>query len=135
MKFLFTKRFWLHIAGIAFVGLGFLGLALPVMPTTVFFILALVCFTRSSPEFAQRLLDHPKYGPSLRLWQDHRVIPMKGKCMAGTGMLLGFVILCFSSAPLWVIFMVGGIELAVLYYICTRPSKVPSHCVLKRPVG
>ena len=72
---LFNKCFWLHAAGIIFVGLGFVGMALPVMPTTIFFILALACFTRSSPKFANWLLTHPKFGEPLRLWHDHQVIP------------------------------------------------------------
>jgi uncharacterized membrane protein YbaN (DUF454 family) len=129
MKFLFSKRFWLHVSGFVCVGLGFVGMALPVMPTTVFFIAAVFCFTRSSPEFAERLLNHPKYGPSLRLWQDHKVIPIKGKCLAGTGMLLGFVLLCLSNAPLFVVIGVGVVEIGVLYFICTRPSKAPNQCV------
>ncbi|CCQ11017.1 FIG039061: hypothetical protein related to heme utilization [Pseudoalteromonas luteoviolacea B = ATCC 29581] len=131
MKFLFKKQFWLHVAGLACVALGFIGMALPVMPTTVFFILALICFTRSSPEFANWLLNHPKFGPSLQLWQNHQVIPIRGKCLAGTGMFIGFIILCLTTAPMWVIALVGVIELGVLYYICTRPSKAPAHCPFK----
>ncbi|MFC3033299.1 YbaN family protein [Pseudoalteromonas fenneropenaei] len=125
MKALFTRCFWLHVAGILFVVLGFIGMALPVMPTTVFFILALYCFTRSNPQLANWLLTHPKFGPSLQLWQQHQIIPIKGKCLAGTGMLIGFALLCFSSAPIWVIALVACIEIAVLYYICTRPSAAP----------
>ena len=122
---LFNKCFWLHAAGIIFVGLGFIGMALPVMPTTIFFILALACFTRSSPKFANWLLTHPKFGDPLRLWQDHQVIPSKGKWGAGLGMLLGFIILAFSQPAIWVLMLVASIEMAVMAYIISKPSTPP----------
>lgn len=122
---LFNKCFWLHAAGIIFVGLGFIGMALPVMPTTIFFILALACFTRSSPKFANWLLTHPKFGEPLRLWQDHQVIPSKGKWGAGLGMLLGFIILVFSQPAIWVLVLVASIEMAVMAYIISKPSTPP----------
>lgn len=122
---LFNKCFWLHAAGIIFVGLGFIGMALPVMPTTIFFILALACFTRSSPKFANWLLTHPKFGEPLRLWQDHQVIPSKGKWGAGLGMLLGFIILVFSQPAIWVLMLVASIEMAVMAYIISKPSTPP----------
>lgn len=122
---LFNKCFWLHAAGIIFVGLGFVGMALPVMPTTIFFILALACFTRSSPKFANWLLTHPKFGEPLRLWHDHQVIPSKGKWGAGLGMLLGFIILAFSQPAIWVLMLVASIEMAVMAYIISKPSTPP----------
>ncbi|TMO53436.1 YbaN family protein [Pseudoalteromonas phenolica] len=122
---LFNKCFWLHAAGIFFVGLGFVGMALPVMPTTIFFILALACFTRSSPKFANWLLTHPKFGEPLRLWQDHQVIPAKGKWGAGLGMLLGYLILIYSQPAFWVLALVASIEVAVMIYILSKPSIPP----------
>lgn len=50
-----------QLLGLALVGLGIIGILLPVMPTTIFFILALACFTRSSPKLATWLLEHPRY--------------------------------------------------------------------------
>ncbi|KAG1263441.1 hypothetical protein G6F65_014523 [Rhizopus arrhizus] len=53
---------WLWFAlGWVMVGLGVIGALLPVMPTTIFLILAVGCFARSSPKFEQRLLAHPRY--------------------------------------------------------------------------
>ncbi|MCF6441614.1 YbaN family protein [Pseudoalteromonas luteoviolacea] len=126
MKKLFNRCFWLHAAGIIFVGLGFIGMALPVMPTTIFFILALACFSRSSPKFEHWLLTHPKFGPSLVAWREYQVVPPKGKWGAGIGMLIGYIILCFSTAPWYVLVLVAVIEIAVLAYVLTRPSHPPA---------
>ncbi|MEJ6473697.1 YbaN family protein [Pseudoalteromonas piscicida] len=122
---LFNRCFWLHVAGILFVGLGFIGMALPVMPTTIFFILALACFTRSSPKLESWLLTHPKFGPSLVAWRQYQVIPVKGKIGAVVGMAIGLIALSFSAAPVWVVYMVAIIEAAVLSYIFSRPSSPP----------
>ena len=61
---------WLWFAcGWVAVGLGGLGIVVPGLPTTVFFIVAASCFARSSPRFEQWVLDLPKIGPMVR---DHR---------------------------------------------------------------
>ncbi|RJE71236.1 hypothetical protein BGP78_20655 [Pseudoalteromonas sp. MSK9-3] len=126
---IFNRCFWLHLIGIIFVALGFIGIVLPVMPTTIFFILALACFTRSSPRFANWLLTHPRFGPSLQMWQQHQVVPPKGKWGAGIGMSLGFIILCYSQPAIWVLALVATIEVIVLAYILRKPSYPPSSDV------
>ena len=42
--------------------LGAIGLILPVLPTTVFWIVAIGCFSRASPRLAARLVAHPRFG-------------------------------------------------------------------------
>ena len=48
------------------VGLGILGIFLPLMPTTVFLLLAAACYARSSERFHRRLVEHPWLGPYIR---------------------------------------------------------------------
>ncbi|MBE0458136.1 YbaN family protein [Pseudoalteromonas sp. KG3] len=118
------KNVGYQLLGLALVGLGIIGIVLPVMPTTIFFILALACFTRSSPKLAAWLLNHPRYGATLRHWQEHKVVPVKAKWFAGTGMLFGFILLLLSSPAWWVLVMVASIEIAVMIYLLSRPSKL-----------
>lgn len=90
---------WLWFAlGWLMVGLGVIGALLPVMPTTIFLILAVGCFARSSPKFEQRLLAHPRYGPSLRLWREQGAVSGKGKAFASAGMAAGFALFCWGRA-------------------------------------
>ncbi len=93
---------WLWFAlGWLMVGLGVIGALLPVMPTTIFLILAVGCFARSSPKFEQRLLAHPRYGPSLRLWREQGAVSRKGKAFASAGMAVGFALFCWGAHPSW----------------------------------
>ena len=117
------KNVGYQLLGLALVGLGIIGIVLPVMPTTIFFILALACFTRSSPKLTAWLLNHPRYGATLRHWQEHKVVPVKAKWFAGTGMLFGFILLVLSSPAWWVLVIVASIEIAVMVYLLSRPSK------------
>ncbi|WP_047236194.1 YbaN family protein [Chromobacterium subtsugae] len=115
---------WLYLAGgCLMVALGVIGAVLPVMPTTIFLILALACFSKSSPRLEARLLDHPKYGPGLRRWREQRVVPVKAKCFAAFGMGVGFIALLLSRPPHWVPWLVAAIELSVLLYLLSRPSR------------
>ena len=56
----------LIVCGSVCVGLGVLGIFLPLMPTTVFLLLAAACYARSSERFHRRLVEHPWLGPYIR---------------------------------------------------------------------
>jgi len=63
-------RRWLWFgAGWCAVGIGGVGVIVPGLPTTVFFIVAASCFAKSSPRFEQWVLELPRIGPMVR---DHR---------------------------------------------------------------
>ncbi|WP_414606284.1 YbaN family protein [Stenotrophomonas pavanii] len=115
---------WLWFAlGWVMVGLGVIGALLPVMPTTIFLILAVGCFARSSPKFEQRLLAHPRYGPSLRLWREQGAVSRKGKAFASAGMTLGFVLFCWGAQPSWRLLLGVGLFFAVSAgYVLSRPA-------------
>jgi uncharacterized protein len=80
---------WLWFTGgLLSVGLGSLGVIVPGLPTTVFFIVAAACFARSSPRFEQWVLNLPRIGPLVR---DHRAglgMPRRAKVVAVTMILL-----------------------------------------------
>jgi uncharacterized membrane protein YbaN (DUF454 family) len=49
--------------GVVSVGLGTVGIVVPVLPTTPFLLLAAACFVRASPRMHDWLLTHPRLGP------------------------------------------------------------------------
>jgi uncharacterized membrane protein YbaN (DUF454 family) len=52
--------------GVGSVGIGWLGVFVPGLPTTVFLIIASYCFTRSCPWLEHRLLRVPVFAPYMR---------------------------------------------------------------------
>lgn len=108
-------------AGWSCVGLAAVGAALPVMPTTVFLIMAFACFSKSSPEAARKLLDHPRYGRPLRVWQNHGAISEGSKRLAVMAMALSWGLTAYFSEGWIVPAGVGAILLAVAVFIVTRP--------------
>nr|WP_274620364.1 YbaN family protein [Colwellia maritima] len=76
------KVFLWKITGIFCVGLAILGAMLPVLPTTVFLLMATACFAKSSPKLQQKLLNNKTFGPLIHEWQQNRSIPRKAKRVA-----------------------------------------------------
>ncbi|AFN74081.1 hypothetical protein MROS_0840 [Melioribacter roseus P3M-2] len=86
MKSLYRRI--LIVFGWIFVGLGIIGIFLPLMPTTVFFILAAASFARSSEKFYNWLINHPRFGKIVKSYMEQRGIPRKSKIIAITMVIL-----------------------------------------------
>ena len=87
----FIQKHLFVILGWLFTLLGFLGVILPILPTTPFLIIALVFFSKSSPRFHRMLLNHRWFGPALKQWEDQKTLSRKTKYKA-----LVLIIITFS---------------------------------------
>lgn len=111
------------IAGLAFTALGVIGAFLPLMPTTVFLILAAGCFGKSSPKLEAWLVNHPRFGPSVRAWRANKAIPRKAKIAACMGMAGGMAIFLAAARPkLWLGLLVGAIMVGCAAFVVSRPE-------------
>lgn len=113
--------------GIFALALGIVGAFLPVMPTTIFLLVALWAFSRSSPRFHRWLYEHPRLGPPLRAWHEHRVIPVRAKA-AAIGMMAGSLLLTaavFATDGV-AVGIVAAILLPVAAFILLQRSAVPA---------
>jgi uncharacterized membrane protein YbaN (DUF454 family) len=108
--------------GTACVGLATAGVFLPLLPTTVFLLIALWAFARGSPELADRLRANRRFGPLLRDWEDRGAIPRRAKALAVVLMAVSWTGLWLASRNLVLSVAVGAVLLAVSGYIVTRPS-------------
>jgi len=80
-----ARPLWL-LGGLLAVGLGTLGIALPLLPTVPFYLLAAFCFARSNKAWEHKLLGHPRWGPPIRQWRERRAISRRAKLAALTAM-------------------------------------------------
>lgn len=113
----------LRVIGIVLVGLGFVGMFIPLLPTTIFWILAVWAFAGSSPAWRERILKHPRFGPAVSDFVDHQVLRRRGKCYAIAGIYggLGLSAWLLQLPPAWVL----GLALALLplaIYLVSRPE-------------
>lgn len=72
----------LTILGLISLGLGILGIFLPVLPTTPLLLLAAALFLRSHKGLYDWLLNHPRLGPYIRNFLEHKAIPLRVKVVS-----------------------------------------------------
>ena len=111
--------------GLLMTGIGFVGVVVPGLPTTIFLIIALWAFSRSSERFHRWLWEHPRLGPPLRDWQTHRVIPPRAKLLAVAVMSLSVAVLALAAERPVLAAAVAAILAPIALYILTRPSRAP----------
>ena len=110
-------------AGIVFVGLGLVGTVVPGMPTTVFLILALGCFTKAGNQKLRAwLLRMPKFGEILEEWEREKAIPLWVKRIS-CACIVGFTALSmFVISLLWVKLVVLAVAIAGIWYILAQKT-------------
>ena len=70
------------ITGTFFVGLGVLGIFLPLFPTTPFLLLAAACYARSSRKFYDWLLNNKWFGNYIKNYRARKGVPLKVKVLS-----------------------------------------------------
>ena len=75
-------RIFLTIIGLVSLGLGILGAFLPVLPTTPFLLLAATLFLKSNKGLYDWLMYHPRLGPYIRNFLEHKAIPLRVKVIS-----------------------------------------------------
>jgi hypothetical protein len=113
--------FWRSLV-VIFIILGIIGAILPGMPTTVFLILAAWAASKGWPEMDAWLLNHPKYGPTLRNWRENGTVPRKAKWIASIMMLISGILMLFTKAPFLVKIFTDLIMFIVAVWLWLRPE-------------
>ena len=123
-KGLFTSmiKYLYMLLGLLFVGLGFLGILIPGLPTTIFIIIAAWFFSKSSRKLETWLLTHHLFGHLITNWKMHGAISRNSKIYATCIIIPTFITTSWLTFSLIgdIIFLTSGTLL--IFYILTRPS-------------
>jgi uncharacterized protein len=123
------------LLGLLCVGLGILGAFLPVMPTTVFLLIAVWAFGKSSARLERWLLEHPRFGPRIKDWRAHGTIPLPVKLTAWASMTASLTVMILAGASSIAIAGAASVMVIGAVYIAARPSKPPSSEPAPPPPG
>ena len=74
----FAKYFYL-ISGFILVAIGVIGIFFPLLPTTIFLILASICFLKSSPKASEWLRNHKILGGYIDNYQNNTGLTRNAK--------------------------------------------------------
>lgn len=107
---------------VIFITLGAIGAILPGMPTTVFLVLAAWAASKGWPQVDEWLLNHPRYGQTLRDWRENGTVPRKAKWIASIMMLGSAIMMLFTTAPFWVKVFTDTVMLTVACWLWLRPE-------------
>ena len=118
----------LFACGTLCVALGVIGMFLPLMPTTVFLLLAAACYARSSERFHRKLVENPWLGPYLQ----RRGLTLRQKTTILAVLWIGLLATSIWTVHvIWLRVLLGGIGLAVTLHIVRIPAFRPNLLELK----
>tara|TARA_B100000902_G_scaffold399974_1_gene474179 strand:+ start:10969 stop:11454 length:486 start_codon:yes stop_codon:yes gene_type:complete len=104
------------------LALGYIGIIIPGLPTTVFILIAAWAFSKCSTRFTYWIEGHKLFGPMILNWQKYRGLSRKAKKFAILSIIPSFALtiyLVFSTLG-DLVFGLSGVILCV--WLATRPE-------------
>ena len=119
-------RWSLFLLGWISLGVGVIGIALPLVPTTGPLLLAAVCFDRSSPHFHHWLINSRFLGSYIRNYRQGRGLPILQKtCTIGLLWATILASVVFAIDAWWGRLLLLAIATGVTTHIVTLPTHRP----------
>ena len=118
-------RHGLIAVGVLAFAIGAVGIVVPLLPTTIFWIIAAACFARSMPRWQRWIYQHSRFGGVIRDFMLNGVIRRQAKLAALAGMAASFgLTAAVSGLNLLGLSLVAAMLFAVGTYVATRPETV-----------
>ncbi|WP_319535166.1 YbaN family protein [uncultured Vibrio sp.] len=115
------KRYFFNTVGGLCILLGIAGIALPLLPTTPFILLASACFVRGSPTFNHWLHNHHTFGPILYNWNQNKAVEPKVKQRGAIFIVISFTISIFVAPVVWVKIVLLVMAIVLLSWFMRLP--------------
>ncbi len=106
------KIFWI-ILGFICLGLGTIGIVLPILPTVPLYMVTVFCFAKSSERLHDWFLETNLYKKHLDSFVKNKEMTMntKMKIIASVSIVMAFGFLCMKNAPI-------GQTCLIIVWIC-----------------
>ena len=117
-------RFLYLISGVLLVAIGVIGIFLPVLPTTIFLILASACFVKVSPRANEWLSNHKILGAYIKNYKDKSGLTIRAKVLNIAFlwlMILSSAI--FFTEELFIRLLLMAIAIGVTIHLLTVKTK------------
>jgi len=119
-----TKDGLCKFGGYSLFTLGFAGIFLPLLPTTIFWIMAVWMFSKTHPEMMEKIYNWPKIGFIVEDFVERGVINTRSKKAASFGIMgVGGLSLFLANLSLQWSSVLLTIFVLVFCFIWTRPSE------------
>lgn len=115
------KYLWL-LLGLSSLGLAFLGVILPLLPTVPFLLLAAFFFAKSSEKLHTWLINHKVFGTMISDWHERGAINRKAKYLSTLSVILVIALSLILSLKPLILFIQIAILSLVMLFIWTRPD-------------
>lgn len=104
--------------------LGAIGIFIPLLPTTPFWLLTCWFYVRSSERLYNRVMSNRYFGPHIRGFMVDKAIPMRSKVISIGIMWLSTILTSlFLAGYWWVKGLLGLITIGVTWHILSYPTK------------
>lgn len=71
-----SKKILLIVAGTFFIGIGIIGIFIPILPTTPFILIAATLYARSSQKFYKWIINNKVFGRYIKNYREGKGIPL-----------------------------------------------------------
>ena len=115
------KPFFFTI-GILSLSLGYVGIVVPGLPTTVFILIAAWAFSKCSERFTTWLENHRIFGPIILNWQTYKGLSRRAKKLAISMIVPTFALTIYFVFSLVGDLIFGSFGLALCVWLATRPE-------------
>ena len=116
-----ARPVWVAAGSVA-LALGVIGIALPILPTTPFLLLAGLCYGKGSPRLRLWLETHHRFGPPILAWERSGAIARPHKRLAVTMMAAAFLLSLAMGLPAYALALQAACLIGAGTFVWTRPD-------------
>jgi len=130
-----AKRLLVNVLGFLFLGIGAVGVFMPLLPTTPFVILAAVCFSYSNRKFYQRLRRSPFFGTYIVHYEEKQGVPMSLKIKSIIFVWVSLTLSMVALQTLWAYILLSVIGAGVTVHLLMIKTKKPTQYTIFEGMG